>query len=308
MSSGKGRLILPASSQNSPDPIQPIMQPPPLNIGMEPFPGYRLLAKRGKGGFAEVWEAEHKNGNKVANVALKFLSGFDSRSAPREIRAIQMVKQLNHPNLTKVHQVLLHGSYLIISMELADGSLQDLFEIHVDEFQETLPADKICYYLTHAAKGLDFLNKRQHSIDGQLVSIQHCDVKPGNLLLFGETCKVTDFGLAASTSAKMKSHRQAGTLDFAAPEVFLGQLSENSDQYSLAITYYYLRTGQMPYPHISTFERNWPMTRPPADLSQVTPGERAIIERGLHRVPQDRFPSSTAMMNELTKAVQRAMG
>jgi serine/threonine protein kinase len=284
------------------------MQPPPLNIGMEPFPGYRLLAKRGKGGFAEVWEAEHVNGGKVSRVALKFLSGFDSRSAPREIRAIQMVKELNHPNLCKVYQVLLHGSYLIISMELADGSLQDLFEIHMEEYNEPLPADKVCLYLTHAAKGFDFLNKRQHTIDGQIMAVQHCDVKPGNLLLFGETCKVTDFGLAASTSATLKTHKQAGTLDYAPPEVFLGQLSDHSDQYSLAITYYYLRTGKMPFPHIANFDRSWPMTRPPADLSGVTPGERTVLDRGLHRVPQDRFSSCSALMAELTKAVHKAMG
>src|SRR5438034_560951 len=96
-----------------------------LHPGLEPFPGYRLIQRRGIGGFAEVWEAENSDGNKVA---LKFLSGFDGHSSPREIRAIQAVRSLQHPNLVRIDQVWCHQGYIVVCMELADGSLQDLLE------------------------------------------------------------------------------------------------------------------------------------------------------------------------------------
>ena len=48
---------------------------------------------------------------------------------------------------------------------------------------------------------LDFLNTRQHTLDGRKVAFQHCDVKPSNMLLIDGSVKLTDFGLSVMTGS-----------------------------------------------------------------------------------------------------------
>src|SRR6516162_9249361 len=91
----------------------------PLEIGMEPFPGHRLLRILGRGSFAEVWEARTSDGR---TVALKFLTADMSKSTPSEIRSIQAVRQLTHPHLTKIDRAWCHLGYIVVAMELAEGS------------------------------------------------------------------------------------------------------------------------------------------------------------------------------------------
>ena len=71
-----------------------------------------------------------------------------------------------------------------------------------------------------------------------------------------------------------------GTLDFAAPEVFRGQLSDRTDQYSLAVSYYLLRTGRLPFRDTPTsFTPTYSRGQP--DLSLLPAGERVILAKAL---------------------------
>jgi serine/threonine protein kinase len=103
------------------------------------------------------------------------------------------------------------------------------------------------------------------------------------------------------------SYGKAGTLDFAAPEVYRGHLAETSDQYSLAITYYLLRTGAFPFPPPpGEFRNSYSYKRPNPDLSRVRRAERRVLERALDLEPANRWPSCTAMMNALSEALNAA--
>lgn len=270
-----------------------------LEIGLEPFPGYHLRRLRGTGCFGEVWEAEAADGSVVA---LKFMPTTRRGAAVQEIRAIQMIRALSHPNLVHVDQVWSQPGYLVVRMELADASLLDLLEIYRAESGEPLRAREVCFLLAQAAEALDFLNARKHQVGGRVVAVQHCDVKPSNLLLVGDTVKLTDFGLASAAHAGLQAHCQEGTPDYAAPEVFLGQLSDHSDQYSLAITYCHLRGGRLPFPTVDSFQASWLRMRPAADLSMLSVRERPIIARALRRLPQERWPSCARLMAELRVA------
>lgn len=269
-----------------------------LHAGLEPYPGYRLRRLLGRGGFAEVWESESPSGPPVA---LKFMPCSD-QSPAREIQSLQALRFLKHPNIIVVHQVWTYDFYIVISMELAEGSLLDLLDAYQTEHQSPIDPEQVCHYLLPVAGALDFLNQRQHIVDGRRVAIQHCDIKPSNLLLFGDTAKLADFGLAALTSSSVQFHRRAGTLDYAAPEIFQGKLSDKSDQYALAVTYCQLRGGRLPFTDTpDTFTGTY--VRPEPDLSMLPPPERPIIARGLARAPQDRWPASANMIRALAALV-----
>jgi serine/threonine protein kinase len=273
--------------------------PVAVEAGMQPYPGCRLRRPLSRGGFGQVWEAELCTGEAVA---LKFLPTRDGSASAREVRAIRMVGQLRHPKLMPVRQVWTHPGHVVVAMDLAEGSLADLLEVSRREFGGPLPADQVCLLLAQVAEALAFLNARRHFVGGKRVAIQHCDVKPSNMLLLGEVVKLADFGLASPTSAAIQFHRPAGTLDYVPPEVFTGRLSDQSDQYSLAVSYCELRGGRLPFGDTPTdFDPRY--VRPEPDLGMLDTREASVIARALSPVPQHRWPSCRELVAELARTV-----
>jgi serine/threonine protein kinase len=270
-------------------------------VGAEPTPGYRLCRLRGRGGFAEVWEAQAPSGS---NVALKFMSASNSGSTARELRSVQSFQNLEHPYIVKTHAAWSVPGYIVINMELAEGTLLDLMQLYNDDLGQPLDPAVLCLYLWQVAEALDFLNARRHVRDGRRVGFQHGDVKPNNILLFGDVAKLTDHGLATPTYGPSAPCSRQGTREFAAPEVFNGTITDWSDQYSLAVTYYALRCGRFPFPPQSKSEltRSQNPPRPAPDLTGVTEPERPPLLRALAPVPQDRFPSCRDFMAAILRA------
>ena len=267
--------------------------------GVEPFPGYRLLRLRGRGAFATVWESTSPSGELVA---LKFMSSANSNSTSREIRSLQGIQKLEHPYLLKIEKVWSIPGYIIIVMELADASMLDLFLLYTEEFSKPIEPEKILLYLGQAASALDFLNARRHSFDGRVVGFQHSDIKPNNILLIGNEAKLADYGLATPMLGTMTPCFRQGTLDYAAPEVFQGSMSESSDQFSLAVTYHLLRTGSFPFPPPPQSPgKNF--HRPPPNLAVPSFEEQQVLLQALSPSPQNRFPSCSAFIDALAKVL-----
>lgn len=279
-----------------------------LAVGAQPSPGYRLRCLRGRGGFAEVWEAESPSGPPVA---LKFMPTSNMSTTARELRSVHSFQKLEHPYLVKTHEVWSVPGYIVVNMELAEATLLDLMQLYHDDLGQALEPATLCLYLWQVAEALDFLNTRQHLREGRRVGFQHGDVKPNNILLFGDTAKLTDHGLATPTFGSSTPCPRQGTREYSAPEVFLGYLSDWSDQFSLAITYFALRTGRFPFPPPPK-EASRSHVRPLADLSGVTELERTPLLRALSPVPQDRFPCCgdfmIAILQSLRLRVERVEG
>jgi serine/threonine protein kinase len=262
-----------------------------LLSGKEICPGYRLGRLLGRGAYGHVWEATVEG----RTMALKFLPVGDDTGSSQEIRSIQAVRQLRHPNLVRINELWCHRGYIVITMEMADSNLRDLLDAYQVEFGRPMRWEHVCPLLSQAASAIDFLNCRQHLVNGQRVAFQHADIKPSNMLVFGKTIKLSDFGLSSVITSPLKQRRPVGTPDYAAPEVMQGRLSAWTDQYALAITYCELRGGRLPFNPSAGSE-----PRPVADLTMLADVERPIIARALSTVPLDRWPSCGDMMSQLT--------
>lgn len=273
-----------------------------LEAGLVPYPGCRLRRRLGAGSFGEVWEAV---GSRNELLALKFLPCDGKNTVAREIRSVQAICQLRHPHLIRIDRIWCFERYLVIAMELADGTLADLLDTYLAEGNKAVLPEHVCLLLSEAAEALDFLNARRHLVNGRTVAIQHCDIKPSNLLLVGDTLKVADFSLSSSISSQVETRCRSGTLNYCAPEIFQGRLSSQTDQYALAVTYCLLRGGELPFKDTpSTFRSNY--TRPAPDLTMLSAAERPLIARALHPVPQNRWPCCGELMAGLSKIICRA--
>lgn len=265
--------------------------------GREPVPGYRLLRLRGRGAFATVWESTSPDGERVA---LKFMSSQNSTSTARELRSVRAISRVTHPNLLRTRDVWSLSGQIVICMDLADASMLDLFLLYAEEFRQPIPAEKLLLNMHQVGEALDHLNARQHPLDGKLVGLQHGDIKPNNILLVGDSAFLADYGLASPTFGPSTPCSRQGTMEYAAPEIFAGALSDASDQFALGVTYALLRTGAFPFP-APPKQPGKSYVRPPADLSGVPEDERPVVARALAPVPQSRYPSC----GEFVKALLR---
>ncbi len=264
--------------------------------GCNPVPGYTLISKLGVGGFGEVWKA---TGPGDFPVALKFIVA-KSHSGQIEGRSLAVIRDVRHPHLLSVFGTWQIGDLLVIATELADRTLLDRFHEAKKQGYEGIPVDELLRYMDEAAKGLDYLNE---PVTPGRQRIQHRDVKPQNLLLSGGCVKIGDFGLARSVQFDVTGHTGSLTLAYAAPECLDGSTSHRSDQYSLAVTYCYLRSGHLPFNGTPVEIIDGHRKKRP-DLSNLPERERPPVARSLAKSPKDRWANCTEFLQELRSTVE----
>jgi serine/threonine-protein kinase len=265
-----------------------------LKEGAEPKPGLRLTRRLGAGASGEVWEAITPESNKLA---LKFIRLQQNlpEMVGNEVRLLTSLRQVQHAHVLRLEDVIGLHDMIVLVMELAKGSLLDLHQFSLQEAKKHLAPKLLVDLLSQAAQGLDFLAsiKLPGSQLGQR-GLQHCDVKPSNLLLVGKTVKVADFGLAGRQGLHSAQGGMMGTPYFAPPELYSSNSNAGTDQFSLAVTYCYLRTGHYPY--------DYTPGQPPQgnpELSRFSSRERDVLQRALQIRWIDRFPSCVEFMDHL---------
>jgi hypothetical protein len=259
--------------------------------------GYRLIEPLGSGGFGEVWKCAAPGG---WIKAIKFVYGnrnaVDNEAirADQEYKALQRVKEVRHPFVCSVEQTLEIDGELIIVMEYADSTLHDKFEECKSAGLIGIPGDDLMRYIRDAAEALDFMFEKHN--------LQHLDVKPRNLFLVGDHVKVADFGLVKAFDKSHTSGILGGVTPlYASPETFVGKISPQSDQYSLAIVYQELLTGHRPYVAKNIRQMAQMHLQAEPDLRSLPEVERPVVARALAKDPTKRFPKCIDFMKALHK-------
>jgi serine/threonine protein kinase len=255
---------------------------------------YELVRELGRGQFGEVWLARKKPSG-IEKAIKILLQAADRESAQRELKSLELIKNLRHPYLLATEDFWIANNRLHVVMELADGTLRGRLKQHQAEGLPGVPLDELFRYISEAAEGLDYLHG-QH--------ITHRDVKPDNILLLHGHAKVADFGLARLQMQHIESMSLAGTPAYMAPEVWGGEGGPASDLYSLAFVYAELRQGRGPLkPRLFT---QMLQANPEADFQfndAISEPERAVLRKAMATQPHLRHRNCMEFVTELAAAV-----
>lgn len=259
--------------------------------GMQPLPGYTLRTRLGVGGYGEVWLAEAPGG---LQKAVKLVHGnSDESRAATELRSLERIREVSHPFLLSIERVEIVDHQVIIITELAETSLLERYEQCRRNGDPGIPRTTLLDFLHDGATGLDYLSQKH--------SLQHLDVKPGNLLIVADRVKVADFGLIKDLHDQSLSLVSGLTPTYSAPEIFDGRPDQRSDQYSLAIVYMEMLTGHLPFNGKTTGELTRQHLSQQPDLEALPPADRPVVARALSKNPLDRFSSCRQFIEQLQK-------
>ncbi len=285
-----GVMSMPASG-NTPTGIQ--LAPGTLLVDR-----YKIVKRIGGGGMGSVYLGEDQN---LANrpVAVKEMIEMfaDESSRVKAIedfkREAELLAKLDHPSIPTIYQYFFdtdRGRYYLVMKYIDGGDLaarQRTMGGRVDEATVTKWAIDTCDVLDY--------------IHSQEPPIIYRDLKPANLMIDGRTNRVmlVDFGIARFVAPTQKGVTAIGTMGYAPPELFAGNVEPQSDIYSLGATMFHLLTGHDPQDNpllIFDFAKN---PKPRQINPAISVEMEEMICRAVEHKPENRFPSAKAFGREL---------
>jgi serine/threonine-protein kinase len=263
---------------------------------------YRIIARIGSGGMADVYEAEDTQlGRRVALKLLYRRFAEDAEFVERFRREASSAAGLSHPNVVQVFDRGQWDGTYYIAMELLEGrNLKEVVRDH-GALDPALAVD-IVLQILRAAR---FAHRR---------GVVHRDIKPHNVIVDQEgRAKVTDFGIARAGASDMtETGSIMGTAQYLSPEQAQGHpVDARSDLYSIGVVLYELLCGVPPFDAESPVtialkqvseEPLPPRQRNPA----VPPALDAVTLRSLRKEPAERFQDADAFIAALDSAMSGA--
>ena len=231
----------------------------------ERFGAYRLDGLIGRGGMGVVYRAEHVHLGRT--VALKLLApelGENEDFRARFLRESRIAAALDHPSVVTVYDAGDIDGILYIAMRYVRGT--DLAAVL--KGRAPLAPNQALAIVEQVASALDAAHEN---------GLVHRDVKPANVLIEGERCYLTDFGLTKQTTgpatALTRAGQYLGTPDYMSPEQAEGSdVDGRTDVYALGCVLYECLTGARPYPRDSDVAVLYAHLRePPPRATEVRP-------------------------------------
>lgn len=270
---------------------------------------YHVEKKLGEGGMGAVYLGEHvKMGRKSAiKVMAQSMTG-DSEAIARFNREAANAARINHPNVCAIYDFgETEGGLIYLAMEFIEGeSLNDLLKR-----EGALVPARAASILEQTGNALQAAHD---------MGIVHRDLKPDNIMIARrgttEVVKVVDFGIAKAMGGEegqkvTKTGLVVGTPEYMSPEQLSGdKLDGRSDIYSLALVFYRMITGALPFKADTAQETMIKrLTDDPMPLAEARPDLtfssqlQRVMDRALQRMPADRYDSAAAFARDARAAV-----
>jgi serine/threonine protein kinase len=207
---------------------------------------YKKFEKEiGVGAYGTVYKATDLETNQL--VALKRIPLEESEDGipATAVREMSLLKQLHHPNIVSLQNIVLEINLLYLVFELGDLDLKKLMDLafkektHGTDGASTSSNSLIANMKYHDVFCMDAIRSNMHQIiDGlaycHSMGVMHRDLKPQNILVSlspgvpgsSSSCqfriKIADFGLARAFMPKRELTLEVVTRWYRPPEILLG--------------------------------------------------------------------------------------
>ena len=272
---------------------------------------YHIKQKLGEGGMGAVYLGEHvKMSRKSAIKVMTQSMAHDPDAIARFNREATNAARINHPNVCAIYDFGETPEGLIfLAMEFIEGgSLTSIIEA-----EGALEPRRAARILQQTGGAL----QAAHDL-----GIVHRDLKPDNIMIArgrdgSDIVKVVDFGIAKAMGGEegqkvTKTGLVVGTPEYMSPEQLSGdKLDGRSDIYSLALVFFRILTGTLPFQAESAQETMIKrLTDDPLKLAEAMPGAtfparlQAIMDRALARMPAERYSSAAEFARDVSRVVE----
>ena len=274
---------------------------------------YHIEKKLGEGGMGAVYLGEHvKMGRKSAIKVMTQSMASDPEAIARFNREAANAARINHPNVCAIYDFgETENGTIYLAMEFIEGeSLSDM-----QRREGALELDRAAEILRQTGEAL----QAAHDL-----GIVHRDLKPDNIMVTRgrdgtDVVKVVDFGIAKAMTGEegqkvTRTGLVVGTPEYMSPEQLSGDvLDGRSDIYSLALVFFRMVTGALPFQAETSQETMIKrLTDDPLKLSEVAPDAgwpprlQGVMDRALERMPADRYESAALFARDALDSVRGA--
>ena len=202
-------------------------------INSKPEDNYKIINKLGKGSFGSVFKVKHKITGEIRAMKIIKNTSVDDRAGAYNVKflkEIQVLKELDHPNIIKIFEYYVDNKNHYIITELLTGG--ELYEtiVKCHNFNEK----KAAFILKQILSALNYLHSK---------GIVHRDIKPENILVQNIDkkknkmeeihIKLIDFGASNFFKENEILKLKVGSPYYITPEILNKNYNEKCDIWSV---------------------------------------------------------------------------
>lgn len=207
---------------------------------------YEFCGVIGKGTYGTVYKAKDLTNDTTVALKKITLKDYKDGISPSILREVSILKRMDHPNVVSVKDFFIDEDSYYIAFEYLNQDLRG----YLDRLNTPLPETVMKHYIYQLLRGLSYCHKS---------CVLHRDLKPHNLLIFGDVLKIGDFGLSKFTSyPDIPITPTVQTLWYRAPEILLGaEYTEKIDVWSVGCIYGEMITGLPVFSGSNQIDQLW---------------------------------------------------
>lgn len=276
----------------------------PLDEGTVLNSRYEIVRKIGGGGMGAVYLASDRNLGGVLRAVKEMVQSYIEDAQQEKAindfkRESLLLTSLEHPAIPTIFDYFFdekEARFYLVMKYISGGDLaarvRSAPEGKVDEMT-------VAEWGIQIADVLDYLHNRQPPI-------VYRDLKPSNIMIDGNTGRVMliDFGIARWVNKEEKGVTAVGTMGYAPPELFSGNVEPRSDIYSLGSTMFHLLTGADPQSNpllIFDFHKN---PRPRQINSTLSDQIEQILMKMVEYSAEKRYNSAAELRDSLARHLE----